>query len=83
MSTQEIINYMKELIAEASGETPDQIDENLSFFKIGISSVYALKIMNKLRKKLQVDINPVAMFEYKTIADMAGYLHTCVEEEAV
>ena len=61
MTKQEIADYMRELIAEASGEPVEQIDENTSFFKIGISSIDALKIMNKIRKRLQVNINPVAI----------------------
>lgn len=83
MTKQEIADYMRELIAEASGEPVEQIDENTSFFKIGISSIYALKIMNKLRKRLQVNINPVAIFEYKTIIEMAEYLYQCTKEESV
>ena len=80
MSKQEIIDYMSKLIAEASDEPVDGLDENTSFFKIGVSSVSALKIINKLRKQLQVDINPVAMFEYKTLGEMADYLQECLEE---
>lgn len=81
MSKQEIADYMRELMAEATGEIKENIDENTNFFKIGISSINALKIMNKLRKHLNVEINPVAMFEYKTIAEMSDYLYNCLKEE--
>ena len=81
MTKQEIADYMQELMAEATGENKESIDENTNFFQIGISSIEALKIMNKLRKRLQVEISPVAMFEYKTIAEMSEYLYNCKEEE--
>lgn len=80
MSKQEIIDYLSKLIAEASEEPIDGLDENTSFFKIGVSSISALQIMNKLRKQLQVDINPVAMFEFKTLGEMSDYLLECIEE---
>lgn len=81
MTKQEIADYMQELMAEATDGNKESIDENTNFFQIGISSIEALKIMNKLRKRLQVEISPVAMFEYKTIAEMSEYLYNCKEEE--
>ncbi len=80
MSKQEIIDFMIKLIAEVAEEPIEDLDENTSFFKIGVSSIDALKIMNKIRKQLQVDINPVAMFEFKTIGEMSDYLLECIEE---
>lgn len=51
--------------------------------KIGVSSVQALKIINRARKHLQVDISPVALFEYKTIAEFAAYLNESLLQEGV
>lgn len=83
MEKKEIMNYMKSLMAEAMECDAANIDENASFFKLGISSIQALKIVNKLRKKLDVDINPVAMFEYKCVNDLSEYLYQCVEEQKI
>ena len=77
-----ILKTMKEYVAEALGEDVSEIDENTSFFRIGISSVQALKIMNKLRKNLNIEVSPVAMFEYKCIAELAAYLYECKKEAA-
>lgn len=82
MNTEEIIEGIKKEIADILKIDTDMIDDDENFLKIGISSVQALKIINKMRKKLGVDINPAAMFEYKTIAQFAGYLNECIEEEA-
>jgi acyl carrier protein len=86
MSKQEIIDFIKAEIAAILNEEPDSIDEDINFLRIGISSVQALKIINRIRKKLEIDINPVAMFEYKTISELAGYLSECAkmrEEEVI
>ncbi len=79
MNKEEIIAFIKEEIAAVLNQNPDSIDEDVNFLKVGISSVQALKIINRIRKKLEIEINPVAMFEYKTIAELAGYLDECVK----
>lgn len=77
MSKEEIIGFIKEEIGKTIQKEPATIDDHTNFMRIGVSSVQALKIINKMRKKLSIDINPVAMFEYKTIADFSGYLSEC------
>lgn len=81
MDKNQIIAYMKELMAEAMDCEIDDVDENASFFKLGISSIEALKIINVLHKKLNVEISPVAMFEYKCVNDLAEYLYQCLQEQ--
>nr|WP_145404175.1 acyl carrier protein [Paenibacillus xylanexedens] len=84
MTREEIEGFMKSEIAAALNQEPEDIDEETNFLKIGISSVQALKIINRTRKHLQVDISPVALFEYKTITEFASYLHeSLLQGEAV
>lgn len=61
-------------IAEELSIAPGEIEEDASFMKLGVSSVQALKIVNRLRKELDMDINPVALFEFKTVDDISEYL---------
>ena len=74
MNKEDIIELIKTEIALALNQDPDDIDEDVNFLRVGISSVQALKIINRVRKKLEIEINPVALFEHKTIAEFAGYL---------
>lgn len=78
MDKEQLINYMKMTLAEIIGRDADDIDENTSFFKLGITSVQALKVINKMRKKLNVEINPAAIFQYKCISDLAAYFLTLI-----
>jgi acyl carrier protein len=64
---------IKEIAVELA-IAPGEIDEDASFMRLGVSSVQALKIINRLRKELDMDINPVALFEFKTVEDISGYL---------
>lgn len=83
MTKEEIAQFIKMEIASMLQETPASIDEEMNFLKMGLSSVQALKVMNRIRKRLEVDINPVAMFEYKTISEFAHYLSELVQEKEV
>lgn len=81
MSMEHIKQYMKQEIAQVLGEEPENIADDTNFMKIGMSSIQALKIINRMRKEFDVDISPVALFEYKTIEEFAGYLQECVDEK--
>lgn len=74
MDKEHIKTVLTKEIATELSMSPDEIDEQASFMKLGISSVQALKIINRLRKELDIDINPVALFEFKTIEDISNYL---------
>lgn len=78
MNKDYISEFIKTEIAAIINESVEDIDENANFLRLGVSSVQALKVINKLRKNLRVDINPVAMFEYKTISELSDYLVQCV-----
>ena len=75
MNTNEIIDFLKKEIAIFLQKSPSSIDANINFLKVGISSINTLRILNKISKKLNIDINPVAMFEYTTIKTFSEYLY--------
>ncbi len=80
---EQIIGFIKDEIALVLNQNSDSIDEHVNFLRIGISSIQTLKIINRIRKKLEIDINPIAMFEYKTIAEFSGYLFECIKNRTV
>lgn len=73
-SKEQMTHFIKEQIASVIQLNPDLLDDNTSFIKCGISSVQAIMIINKIKKKLQLDLNPIAMFEYKNISELSNYL---------
>lgn len=82
MNIENIVGVIQENIAVVLKKEPCVIDSNTSFLKLGVTSIEALTIINRVRKKLHIYINPVAMFEYKTIIDLATYLYECMQEES-
>lgn len=81
MEKNEIIELLKTEIAAAIDEDPSNIDENENFMRLGITSVDSIKIINTMRKKLDIEISPVAIFEYKTLSELAEYLANGGEDE--
>jgi len=74
MDKTEIIELLKNKVAEAMDTTPDMVDEDESFMRLGIDSVEAISIVNTISDELEMEVSPVAIFEYKTITDFAEYL---------
>jgi acyl carrier protein len=70
---------IKEIATELS-IAPADIEHDDGFMQLGVSSVQALKIVNRLRRELGMDINPVALFEFKTVDDISAYLAEEAEE---
>lgn len=77
-SKEDITNLIKEQIASVTKSDINSFDENVNFIKCGISSIQAIMIINKIKKKLQIDINPIAMFEHKNIFELSNYLNECI-----
>ncbi len=74
MNKEEIVELLKKEVADVLDTTPDTIDEDESFMRLGVDSVDAIKIMNTIKSTLDVEVSPVAIFEYKTISDFAEYV---------
>jgi acyl carrier protein len=80
MNTEQLITFIKEEIALAIDQPIAGIEDNVHFLRLGISSIQTMKVMNKIKKKLVIDLNPIAMFEHKTINELARYLQSCLVE---
>lgn len=74
MSKKEISNVIIEELAKILDVEKEELDTDTNFLKVGLSSVQAIKIVNKLRKKLNKEINPAVIFEFKTVSDIAEHL---------
>lgn len=73
MTREEIVETIKNELATILNIEIDQVDEETNFLKIGLSSVQALKVINRLRKQFSVEINPAVIFEFKRVGDIADY----------
>ena len=81
MKKNEIVQLIKVEVASSIASTPEAIDAETNFLSLGISSIATLKVINRISRQLDLDINPVAMFEYQTIASFAEHLSQCFLEK--
>ena len=77
---EQFVHFLKEQIALVTKTNLDSIDEHVNFIKCGISSMQVIMLINKIKKLLDIEISPVAMFEHKNIYEFATYLNHCVNE---
>ena len=74
MEKEKIILIIKEKISEIINIPVEDIDEEENFMKLGINSIEAMDIISSLGEELDIEISPVAIFEYKTIEMFADYI---------
>jgi acyl carrier protein len=76
MTKEAILDVLKNEIGRVVQREADMIDDDEKLLEIGVSSIQAIKIINQVKKRLNVDINPVVIFEYNRIDRLAEYLVT-------
>lgn len=76
MNKEEIASLVKAEIATVLRCEADCIDDNESLLRLGVSSVQAIRIVNQVRRRICVDLSPIAIFEYSTIEQFAQYIST-------
>jgi acyl carrier protein len=83
MMTKEVmLDVLKAEIASVVQREVDFIDDE-KMLEMGVSSIQAIKIINMAKRRLNVDINPVVIFEYNRIDCLAEYLVTLEAPSAV
>lgn len=74
MTRPELIALLKSVIADETGITLAEISDTDTFFNLGLDSVSCIFLMDKLEKKLGVDLNPIYFWDYPSIDTFADYL---------
>jgi acyl carrier protein len=74
MTRHELIGIIKNLIAEETGISVDEMKESDSFFNLGLDSVSCIFLMDKLEKKIQLDLNPLYFWDYPNLGTYADFL---------
>lgn len=69
-----LIQMLKSYVAEAVQSAPDDVDENASFYQLGLDSLSAVDVAQKIETYTGQVLHPTILFEHDTIAALAGYL---------
>ena len=69
-----LIQMLKSYIAEAVQTAPENVSETDSFYQLGLDSLSAVDVAQKIELHTGKVLHPTILFEYDTIAALAGYL---------
>ena len=74
MTRPELITLLKTIIADETGIALHEISDTDTFFNLGLDSVSCIFLMDKLEKKLKLELNPMFFFDYLFIDTYADFL---------
>jgi acyl carrier protein len=70
----EIQQWMVAYLARHLDTHPDEIDVTASFERFGLDSAAAIEMTGDLEEWVGDRVDPMLVYDYPTIEDMAGYL---------
>ena len=74
MTRLELITLLKTIIAEETGIAINEIADTDTFFNLGLDSVSCIFLMDKLEKKIKLELNPMFFWDYPSIDTYADFL---------
>lgn len=80
-SRTEILSILKEHIGKETGISLSEIDDNATFYSLGLDSISAVYILDRLEKRLNIEMNPIFFWDYPTVGLLADHLTTLSSHE--
>ena len=77
----DILNTLKEEIAKETGLSVSTIDDEASFYSLGLDSISSVFVLDELEKKLDVEMNPMFFWDYPTVRLLADYITSLSNHE--
>lgn len=69
-----VLNTIQGLVAQILGVTAADIEPNTYFMDLGMDSLKGIEFKDTLNKELAINIESVALINYPTAAQLAGYI---------
>lgn len=74
MTKVHILQTLKQELSKETGLAVEDIADDASFFSLGLNSISAVYILDKLEEKLQIPMNPMFFWDYPTVSLFAEHL---------
>jgi acyl carrier protein len=69
-----IQDWLVERVADYLERAPQCVDPVVPLAELGLDSVSAVNLCGEIEDRWSLEVDPVLVFEYPTIADIAAYL---------
>ena len=77
----DILSTLKEEIAKETGLSVSTIDDDASFYSLGLDSISSVFVLDELEKKLNVEMNPMFFWDYPTVRLLAEHITSLSNHE--
>jgi acyl carrier protein len=74
MTKLEVISILKSEISHESGLSIEEIDDTAGFFSLGLDSISCVYVLDRVEKKIKVELNPIWFWDYPTIELLADHI---------
>jgi acyl transferase domain-containing protein/acyl-CoA synthetase (AMP-forming)/AMP-acid ligase II/acyl carrier protein len=72
--------YLIGVAAEKLEINADELDPDMNFLELGADSMIAMALIRDIEEALEIELYPTLLFEYPSITDLCGYLHTLIPD---
>ena len=76
MTKEQVINILKEEISRESGLPITEIADHADFFSLGLDSISSVYVLDRLEKKIRLELNPIYFWDYPTGESLSAFLAT-------
>lgn len=76
MTKSELLKIIKEEIARESGLSINEINDDSDFFSLGLDSISCVYVLDRVEKKIKIELNPLFFWDYPTVELLSGHLAT-------
>ena len=74
--------YLRESLGQTLGMAPDSIDSSKGFFEMGLDSLTALELKNRLERDLRIELPSTIALDYPTLDALQKYLSGLMFEKS-
>ena len=75
----EIIDFFKEIVANETSCRPDEIDIKDNFHALGLDSINAVYVLEKLEIKYSISLPPLLFWDYPTIQLFSNHIQSLLQ----
>lgn len=79
MELEKIQQIICEIIANELNISVEEISYNSTFYELGLDSVNSIFLLSELETRLEIDIDPLSVYDNPTVFSFTQYLHSLLK----